>query len=172
MSTLTDRCVRIRSVFGSEGEALARRIHTALGFAETVSLAEAFLAQRIRSLNPEVAWVRDLVERLMLDPSLLRVEHVAKAFGVGERSLQRLFRKYVGVSPKWVIRRYRLHEAAEQLRGPTPPALAELAAALGYADQAHFAREFKQVVGRTPRDFHVLWRSARRVRGSAGGGQS
>jgi AraC-like DNA-binding protein len=102
----------------------------------------------------------------MLDRSLLRVEHVAKAFGVGERSLQRLFRKYVGVSPKWVIRRYRLHEAAEQLKRPTPPALAELATALGYADQAHFAREFKQVVGRTPRDFHAFWRSAPRVRGS------
>jgi AraC-like DNA-binding protein len=169
MSNLTDRGVRIRAVFGSEGEALARRIHTARGFAETIALAETFLARRIRSLNPEAAWVRDLVERLMLDRSLLRVEDVVKTFGVGERSLQRLFQKYVGVSPKWVIRRYRLHEAAEQLRRPTPPALAELATALGYADQAHFAREFKEVVGRTPRDFQALWRSARRVRGSPPG---
>jgi AraC-like DNA-binding protein len=52
-----------------------------------------------------------------------------------------------------VIRRYRLHEAAEQLKGPDPPPLAALAAALGYADQAHFARDFKAVVGRTPAVF-------------------
>jgi AraC-like DNA-binding protein len=75
------------------------------------------------------------------------------------RSLQRLFRKYVGVSPKWVIRRYRLHEAAERLKGSRPPPLAELATSLGYADQAHFAREFKQVTGRTARSFRVLWQS-------------
>jgi AraC-like DNA-binding protein len=49
-----------------------------------------------------------------------------------------------------VIRRYRMHEAAAQLRSKTPPPLAELAASLGYADQAHFTRDFKSVVGRTP----------------------
>jgi len=161
MSTLTDRVVRIERVFGCEGEALARRIHTASGFAETVALAEDFLTRRIPSLDVEAIAVRDEVERLMADRSLLRVQEAATRFGIGERSLQRLFKKYVGVSPKWVIQRYRLHEAAEQLRGPAPPALAELAAALGYADQAHFAREFKETVGRTPRDFRALWRSAR-----------
>lgn len=161
MSTLTDRGVSIGTVFGPEGETLARRIHTAAGFAETVSLVEAFLAPRVRSVAPEAAWVRDRVERLMVDRSLLRVEDAAKAFHVGERSLQRLFRRYVGVSPKWVIRRYRLLEAAEQLKDARAPALAELADALGYADQAHFAREFKQVVGRTPREFRALWQSAR-----------
>jgi AraC-like DNA-binding protein len=83
---------------------------------------------------------------------------VAEALGVEVRSLQRVFRRYVGVSPKWVIRRYRLHEAAERLKDPRPAALAELATSLGYADQAHFAREFKQVIGQTPRDLQTLWR--------------
>jgi AraC-like DNA-binding protein len=142
-----------------EPDAFARRIHTAAGFAETVSIAEGFLAPRMRQLEPDAAWVRDLVERLMSDRSLLRVEDVAEASGVDVRSIQRLFQKYVGVSPKWVIRRYRLHEAAERLKGPRPPALAELASSLGYADQAHFAREFKQVTGRTPRSFRVLWKT-------------
>jgi AraC-like DNA-binding protein len=59
----------------------------------------------------------------------------------------------VGVSPKWVIRRYRLQEAAEQLKGRRPPTLAALAASLGYADQPHFARDFKLTVGQTPRAF-------------------
>ena len=58
-------------------------------------------------------------------------------------------------TPKWVIQRYRLHEAAERLRAPkeSAPALADLAAALGYADQAHFARDFKRVVGESPGAF-------------------
>jgi AraC-like DNA-binding protein len=49
-----------------------------------------------------------------------------------------------------VIQRYRLHEAAEQLKMSSPPALAALAADLGYADQAHFARDFKRVIGTSP----------------------
>jgi AraC-like DNA-binding protein len=83
----------------------------------------------------------------------LRSSDVATALDVDMRSLQRRFRHYVGVGPKWVIRRYRLHEAAEQLKAETPPPLADLAASLGYADQAHFARDFKRVVGRTPGSF-------------------
>jgi AraC-like DNA-binding protein len=59
----------------------------------------------------------------------------------------------VGVHPKWVIQRYRLLEAVAQLGSAEPPKLAALAAALGYADQAHFQREFKVVVGRTPGSF-------------------
>jgi AraC-like DNA-binding protein len=69
------------------------------------------------------------------------------------RALQRCFRTYVGLSPKAVIRRYRLHEEAAQLGGPNPPTLAALAASLGYADQAHFGRDFKRTVGETPRSF-------------------
>jgi AraC-like DNA-binding protein len=57
------------------------------------------------------------------------------------------------VSPKWVIQRYRLLEAAAQLRTNDPPKLVALAAALGYADQAHFQRQFKQVIGKTPGSF-------------------
>lgn len=52
-----------------------------------------------------------------------------------------------------VIGRYRLHEAAARLKSDAPPSLGDLAASLGYADQSHFARDFRSVVGRTPRDF-------------------
>jgi AraC-like DNA-binding protein len=100
-----------------------------------------------------VARTRDLVEHMAADRSLLRVEDAAALLGAPPRTLQRRFRRDVGVGPKWVIRRYRLHEAAEQLKGPSPPPLAALAAALGYADQEHFARDFKAVVGRTPAAF-------------------
>jgi AraC-like DNA-binding protein len=65
------------------------------------------------------------------------------------RELQRWFRDAVGVSPKWVIQRYRLHEALSALeRGDAT--VAQLAAELGYADQAHFARDFKRLVGISP----------------------
>jgi AraC-like DNA-binding protein len=73
-------------------------------------------------------------------------------YGLGVRALQRLFREYVGVTPKWVIQRYRLFEAAERLSAGDADG-AVLAHALGYFDQAHFIRDFKAMVGKPPLAF-------------------
>jgi AraC-like DNA-binding protein len=76
------------------------------------------------------------------------------------RSLQQLFSEYVGVSPKWVIRRFRLHEAADSLAGGDEPDLAALAQRLGYFDQAHFTSDFRKLVGQTPADYRRRERAA------------
>ena len=69
---------------------------------------------------------------------------------MGGRSLERLFRRYVGLSPKWVLRCYRLQQAANRLTSGEAFDLAELAQELGYFDQAHFSKDFKQVTGHPP----------------------
>jgi AraC-like DNA-binding protein len=150
LSALTDRRVPFRSIFAAAGVRLARALAAAPHFEARVALAEAFLAARLTTPLPAVVeQVRDLVERLAVDRDLVQVEQVARLAGLGLRALQRLFRIYVGVSPKWVIGRYRLHEAAAQLeKGEV--GLADLALRLGYFDQAHFIRDFKAMVGRAP----------------------
>ena len=64
-----------------------------------------------------------------------------------------------GVSPTWVIQRYRLHEAADQLAAGATVGQSALALDLGYSDQAHFAGDFKAVVGVSPAAY------AKRARG-------
>ena len=64
-----------------------------------------------------------------------------------------MFNDYVGVSPKWVIQRYRLQEAAERLAEGRATSLETLALELGFFDQAHFCRDFKALVGRTPAEY-------------------
>jgi AraC-like DNA-binding protein len=63
-----------------------------------------------------------------------------------------LFSDYVGVSPKWVTRRARLHEAALRVEADGPAAVdwAVLAADLGNADQAHLTRDFTATLGVPP----------------------
>ena len=77
---------------------------------------------------------------------------LAEASGLPERRLQRMFADYVGVSPKWVMRRARLHEAALRVEADGPAAVdwAALAADLGYADQAHLTRDFTATIGVPP----------------------
>jgi len=153
VATLTDRVVPLQRVLGSRVKGWMRAILDARNVAEKVAIVESFLAPLLPPPPPQLARLRDVVERMALDPSILRVGDVSAAIGLDTRALQRSFRTQVGVSPKWVIQRYRLHEAAAQLESPHPPSLAALAASLGYADQAHFGRDFKRMIGQTPRSF-------------------
>jgi len=153
MVSVTDRVVPLERVLGKSARPWARAIDAARAPEEKVALTEALLMPLLIAPSPRLECIRDLVERIAVDRAILRVDDIARASDLDTRALQRCFRTYVGVSPKSVIQRYRLHEAAIQLRAPHPPSLAELAASLGYADQAHFGRDFKRTVGQTPRAF-------------------
>jgi transcriptional regulator GlxA family with amidase domain len=100
-----------------------------------------------------VAQVVEVVQRALERPTLTRVEELAELAAIPPRTLQRLFRRYVGVGPKWVIRCFRLHEAATRLSEGTCPEGAALAAELGYFDQAHFIRDFKALIGSAPSEY-------------------
>ena len=91
-----------------------------------------------------------MVARITADSSLCRVGELAAALGLPVRRLQRLFANYVGVSPKWVMRRARLQEAAMRAEQGGRVDWAELAVSLGYADQAHLTRDFTAVIGVPP----------------------
>lgn len=75
---------------------------------------------------------------------------MAKRSGLSVRSLERLFDEHIGVTPKWLIRQSRLHEATERAAAGVAVDWPALAGELGYADQSHFIREFASVVGTTP----------------------
>jgi AraC-like DNA-binding protein len=91
-----------------------------------------------------------LVNRIRTDRTIRRVTDFARAEGMSVRLLQRLFAGYVGVGPKWVILRYRIHEALERAERDRDIDWAGLAAELGYADQAHLVRDFTATVGVPP----------------------
>lgn len=94
-----------------------------------------------------------MVKRIEGDFSLCQVQQLAAIYRMSERSVQRLFDQYIGVSPKWVIHRYRIFEALAQLDSNASLSLSQLAVSLGYHDQAHFSRVFKKMVGLTPKAY-------------------
>lgn len=107
----------------------------------------------LRPMDEEGLLVNAVVAYVEHDPAVRRVGQIAEKFAVSERSLQRILARRVGLSPKWLIQRRRLHEAAERLRTDEQLDLARVAAELGYADQAHFHRDWREVTGTTPAGF-------------------
>jgi AraC-like DNA-binding protein len=160
-ASFTGRELPLFEVFGDAASLLATAALAEEDPVRAFAHVERFLLDRRPALDEatrtNLATVRRVVERAMGDREILRVEQLAAEAALGERSLQRLFDEYVGVSPKWVIQRYRLHEASERIAADALAGRAtdgaDLAAELGYADQAHFIRDFKKLVGRTPLDY-------------------
>ncbi|MGI5202211.1 helix-turn-helix domain-containing protein [Spirillospora sp. CA-108201] len=150
VSTLTGRFPGVDEVFGEEGPALAEEVFATADAREAIGRLAAFLSGRDPEPDPAAGRAAAIVERIASWPGLVRVDALAADVGLSARSLQRLFHEYVGIGPKWVIRRFRMQEAAERAASGTGVDWADLAADLGYADQAHFTRDFTAAVGTSP----------------------
>jgi AraC-like DNA-binding protein len=120
-----------------------------------------------RSFMPKMRALANIVTRRVLhqskpDASVLcgvqrlargegDVERIAREIGVSTRHLHRQFRTAVGYGPKAfhrIMRLQRLFWAASH--GCDARDLAELAAHVGYADQAHMCREVRTLTNQTP----------------------
>ncbi|WP_412544371.1 helix-turn-helix domain-containing protein [Longispora sp. K20-0274] len=150
VSELTGRTVPAHAVLGPAADGAGRAILATTDESAMVAHAEALLLAARPEPDPLVAEVAGMVARIVADPGLTRVDALAGTLGVSARRLQRLFSGYVGVSPKWVLRRARLHEAHERADHGLDLDWAALAADLGYADQAHLTRDFTATIGVPP----------------------
>jgi AraC-like DNA-binding protein len=153
MHELTDRAVSLAGAFGPDGETLERQVARLERAEDRVAAVESFLRERRPPPDPAAERVERIVAWMLGSPAGTRVSEAAREHGCSTRELQRQFSRYLGVGPKWVLQRCRLHEAAERIAAGGRGHWAQVAADLGYADQAHFIRDFHAVVGCSPQAY-------------------
>ncbi|GAB4587289.1 AraC family transcriptional regulator [Nocardia sp. IFM 10818] len=156
IGSLRDASVPLTEVL-PEAEGLAEKILAATDLEERRALVEEFLvgavAQRAVADDSSYRLLLRIIDTMADNRELTRVDQVTDLFGIPIRTLQRLFRRYVGAGPKWVLRRYRLQDGAHLLAEGRTSDLAALAVELGYFDQAHFSREFAREIGMAPLEY-------------------
>lgn len=159
LTILTDRVVPVSEIFGPSGDAVSEAVLAASDDAGMIAAFEHFLRPRVDAVaagggSPfaTVDQAARIVQRVAADPTILRVDDLADQMRIGVRSLQRLCTEHIGVGPKRIIRRYRLHEATARMAeaGGERFDWARLAVELGYCDQAHFIRDFTATMGVSP----------------------
>ncbi|WP_285747986.1 AraC family transcriptional regulator [Lentzea sp. NBRC 105346] len=134
-------------VVGAPGAEVLGRLRSAPTWAARFGvLDEVFsrLVTPVRLPAPEVRWAW---ERLALGAS---VSAIALDVGWSRQHLTSVFRREFGLTPKVLGRVMRFERAGMMLRGARRPSLAEVAAACGYTDQAHFTREWGAFAGTSP----------------------
>lgn len=157
ISMLTGATIPASELFGLDAERWTNAILDARDDAAMVRQAEIALSTQLPRRDSQAELAASIVRVAMNDRSIIKVEQISEHTGLSIRQLQRLFRKYVGVTPKWIIKRFRLQEAAERLEQDETPQWVELATQLGYFDQAHFIKDFKSVLGRSPVAYKKAW---------------
>lgn len=159
VSEITDRVLALEEVFGAASRPVADAVLSAVDEDEMVAAVDRFLLALAPESPPTVQTVAGIVEQIADDPLLTRVDDLARRVGTSQRSLQRLFAEHVGVGPKWVIQRCRLHDAVHRA-GAGDVDWTRIALELGYADQAHLIRDFTATTGTSPAKYAKYCRSA------------
>jgi AraC-like DNA-binding protein len=118
--------------------------------ARMIKAANEFFRARLPKPDQTAELAEQIVRRILEDHEIRSVEDLVSRTGIGKRSLQRIFNEYVGVNPKWVIRRDRLHELIKTFQSGNKLDWAQVALDLGYFDQAHLINDFRSVVGFSP----------------------
>jgi AraC-like DNA-binding protein len=153
VSELMDRSLALSRIFGDDAVRFESEVFAAHDMDAMSSAAERLLMSHLPTDDANVARVSAMVADIAADRSITSVDTLVAKTGLSKRALQRLFNQYVGIGPKWVINRYRIHEAVAQLQTGAPISWTELALELGYFDQAHFIRDFRKLVGRSPAEY-------------------
>ncbi len=149
VTSITNDSIPLLSLFPD----VARTEEQVLGCATEADMADAasnFLVAHLPSHDPNIKTVRRIVSNIRDDRRIMHIEQLAALSGIRERTLQRLFNRYVGAPMRWVIKRYRIYEALEYLNAGKSVAWTGLAQDLGYFDQAHFINDFRKLVGCSP----------------------
>ena len=160
-SALANRTVPVNSIFRKDVEALEAVLVSTDKEEEDqmVEAANVFLLPRVPDKPDEtILLAGQLVKRILEDRTIKTVDDLALSASIGKRTLQRIFNEYVGANPKWVIRRYRLHEVIERFHSDSDASVdfAQLALELGYFDQAHLINDFRSIVGYSPVQYQKL----------------
>ena len=149
MTELVDRMVALDDVLGADGLALRERLANEPDWRRRLDLAEHFVEAHIATApptRPEVAWAYG---RVLASGGRMPVTAIAKDIGWSRKHLAGRFTGEIGLGPKTFARIVRFNRAL-RLAQSRNEEWAGIAAECGYSDQAHMAREFREMAGETP----------------------
>jgi methylphosphotriester-DNA--protein-cysteine methyltransferase len=146
LSEITDEVLEVAALIGQDEVDALLELRSA---AERGARLQRALRMRARDAEARLdARVVVAAQRLGERAGRVRIAELARALGLGERQLERAFRRHVGVAPKTFARIARFRRAWDQLeRGG---AALDVALARGYCDQPHLVRDFRAFAGEAP----------------------
>lgn len=151
MVELANRLVAMEDLLGPLAAELTERLAAAPDAGSRHAAAQRLLLRRLDERQGAAPQVAHVLGRLRATRGTARVETLAAEVGWSRRHLAARFGEEVGLAPKALARLIRVEHAARRVSAGEP--LADVAYGCGYADQPHFNRDFRALVGCAPGEF-------------------
>ena len=148
-ASLFCKFVALEELLGESIKALPESIYGDPDIDSIIQKTDRFLLQKLSCRTHERNYIMEAASLIRNARGNITIEEVSNTVSVGMRQLQRSFKDNLGTTPKGYLRIIRFRNALASLNNAYE--LAELAYEMGYADQAHFIREFKEFAGEAPR---------------------
>lgn len=142
--------VEVNAIVGSLIDRLEERLSEATSWSDRFATVEHFLLRRLMTPAREHRLLRVAWDALEASAGAIRIGKMASDLDCSRKHLVALFQREIGLAPKTIARVLRFSRAIEELQSNRTHTLADLAAACGYADQAHFNRDFATFSGESP----------------------
>jgi AraC-like DNA-binding protein len=155
LSDFTDSTVATGDIWGRKGADIEEAVIAARNNAHRQQLVEQFLLQQSIATIPRRR-TEAAVKEIIRTRGQTRVHEVANAVGWSSRQLERDFRINVGLSPKSFCRIMRFQNLLRLVGEGALREWASLAIEVGYADQPHMVREFREFAGHTPSEGQTI----------------
>jgi len=154
---LTQQSIPLGDLWGGLATELEARVAEAPTPTAMVAAATVVLAHRIASAPRDHMAQRAFHAQWLVFRSgnAMSVERLGYTLGLSYKALERLFDERLGLTPKRALRVARFSRALHGLQRSSQPRgdLSRIAHDAGYADHAHFTREFRALAGLTPTEF-------------------
>ena len=118
-----------------------------------IEVLDNLLIQQLQQHKRECEIIKYATDQIMLDPGTEILSGMLTKLDLNERTFQRIFKKYVGVTPNQYRRICQFQLSFYQLRSRDFNKLTDIAYDSGFADQSHFIRSFKEFTQITPNDY-------------------
>ncbi len=145
----TDQMVPTADVWRHEGSAIEDAVLNAKSDRERMRLVEAFLMRQLSGVGQRPRF-EAAIARIIHSRGQIRVDQLAENIGFSARQLEREFRASIGLSPKSFSRIIRFQNLLRIVGEGMLREWVNVALAVGYADQPHMVREFREFTGQSP----------------------
>lgn len=156
LSELAGQVVHLDDLLPRAHRGLAERLAALADWDDRFDMVESFIAARLAEARTSVDVVAWACQRIEASAGAVDIGGLADELGYSGKHLIALFRDRVGVPPKLLARLVRFDHLVRRLKSGPPASWAELAAELGFADQAHLTREVRGFTGVTPTGARAL----------------